>query len=128
MSKKTPKPTDGELAILAVLWRLGPCTVREVHTQLSDTQETGYTTVLKLMQIMAEKGIVTRDESRKTHVYAAAIREEDVQGRFLGDLIARVFHGSTQNLVLRALSTKKASADDLASIRKLIDDMEKGGK
>ncbi len=128
MKRKLPKPTEGELAILRVLWRQGPGTVRAVHTALGEAQETGYTTVLKMMQIMAEKGLVTRDESQKTHVYTATLTQKEAQRRFVGDLLDRVFDGSAHNLVLQALSTKKASATELASIRKLLDEMERGAK
>ena len=123
--RKLPRPTEGELAILRVLWRRGPSTVREVHTELSPTQETGYTTVLKLMQIMAEKGLVSRDESQKTHVYAAALEEAAAQSQFLGHLLDRVFHGSAKDLVMQALSARKTSKAELAEIRKLIDQMER---
>ncbi len=126
--RKLPKPTDGELAILSVLWRLGPRTVREVHSAFKETRETGYTTVLKMLQIMAEKGLVTRDETRKTHVYQAALAQGEAQRWFLGDLLDRVFNGSAHRLVLQALSNKKASAAELAEIRKLLDEIEKGGK
>jgi predicted transcriptional regulator len=128
--RKLPKPTDGELAILSVLWRHGPRTVREIHSEFNQTRETGYTTVLKMLQIMAEKGLVTRDETQKTHVYEAALRQSEAQRWFLGDLLDRVFNGSSHRLVLQALSTKKASAAELAEIRKLLDDIEeeKGGK
>jgi BlaI family transcriptional regulator, penicillinase repressor len=128
MKRTLPKPTEGELAILRVLWRHGPGTVRAVHTALGEAQETGYTTVLKMMQIMAEKGLVTRDESQKTHVYTATLTQKEAQRRFVGDLLDRVFDGSAHNLVLQALSTKKASATELASIRKLLDEMERGAK
>jgi BlaI family transcriptional regulator, penicillinase repressor len=129
MAKRNfPKPTDGELAILSVLWRHGPRTVREVHSEFNETRETGYTTVLKMLQIMAEKGLVTRDMSQKTHVYQAALTQRKAQRWFLGDLLDRVFNGSAHRLVLQALSTKKASSAELAEIRKLLDDMDKGAK
>ena len=111
MKRKLPKPTEGELAILRVLWRQGPGTVRAVHTALGEAQETGYTTVLKMMQIMA-----------------ATLTQKEAQRRFVGDLLDRVFDGSAHNLVLQALSTKKASATELASIRKLLEEMERGAK
>jgi predicted transcriptional regulator len=121
-----PKPTDAELAILRVLWRLGPATVRAVHAELSRVQETGYTTVLKMLQIMAEKGLVKRDESERSHVYQPAFSEQDVQRQLVGHLMERAFGGSAQKLVLQALSAKKASASELAEIRKLLDEMERG--
>lgn len=126
--RKLPKPTDGELAILSVLWQRGPRTVREVQSEFNRTRETGYTTVLKMLQIMAEKGLVTRDETRRTHVYRAALEQGEAQRRFVGDLLDRVFNGSAHRLVLQALSTKKSSPAELAEIRRLLDDMEKGRK
>lgn len=119
-----PRPTDGELAILRVLWNRGPSTVREVHEGLGE--ETGYTTVLKLMQIMTDKGLVTRDESARTHIYKARLPQEETQKQLVADLLDRAFSGSAKNLVLRALSAKKSSAQELAEIRKLIDEMEGG--
>jgi predicted transcriptional regulator len=116
------RPTDAELAILRVLWELGPSTVRQVHEALADTRETGYTTTLKLMQIMAEKGLVTRDESSRTHVYAAGVGEEQTQKQLVKDLVDRAFGGSAEALVLRALNADATSPDDLREIRKLIDD------
>jgi predicted transcriptional regulator len=128
MSKKLlPRPTDGELAILRVLWQRGPSTVREVMDELNRRQDTGYTTVLKLMQIMTSKGLVRREESARTHVYEAALSEEKTQRQLIGDLLERAFNGSAKNLVMRALSTRKASAAELAEIRRLIDEMEKDG-
>ena len=126
--RKLPKPTDGELAILSVLWRRGPRTVREVHSEFNETRETGYTTVLKMLQIMAEKGLVTRDETQRTHIYQAALAQSVAQRWFLRDLLDRVFNGSAHRLVLQALSTPKASSAELAEIRRLLDEMEKGGK
>jgi BlaI family transcriptional regulator, penicillinase repressor len=128
--KKTspPKPTDSELAILRVLWRSGPATVRAVHDELNRTQETGYTTVLKLLQIMTEKGLVKRDESERSHVYKPAFSEERVQRQLVGHLLERAFGGSAQKLVLQALAAKKSSAADLAEIRKLLDEMEGDAK
>ncbi len=123
-----PRPTDGELAILRVLWSRGPSTVREVNTELNRADETGYTTTLKLMQIMAEKGLVARDESQRTHIYKAVLGREQTQRQFVGDLLERVFNGSTQQLVMQALSSRKASAEELAEIRQLLDQMEGGGK
>jgi BlaI family penicillinase repressor len=120
---KRPLPTDAELAILAVLWRRGPCTVRDVHDALSPTQGTGYTTVLKLMQLMAQKGLVTRDESERSHVYHAASGEAQTQRRLLDDLTEKAFAGSAAQLVLRALSAKRASAEELDTIRTLLDEL-----
>ena len=126
--RKLPKPTDGELAILSVLWRRGPRTVREVHSEFNQTRATGYTTVLKMLQIMAEKGLVTRNETQRTHIYQAALAQRVAQRWFLRDLLDRVFNGSAHRLVLQALSTQKASVAELAEIRQVLNDMEKGGK
>jgi len=120
--KPTPRPTDAELAILRVLWERGPSTVREVHDALSTTQETGYTTVLKLLQIMTDKGLVVRDESQRAHVYASSESEQRTQRRLIGDLMDRAFGGSPAKLVMQALSATKASADELSAIRRLLDE------
>jgi BlaI family transcriptional regulator, penicillinase repressor len=125
---KPPKPTDAELAILRVLWQRGPSTVREVWEQLNPRQETGYTNVLKMMQIMVEKGLVTRDESDRSHVYQAARSEEQTQRQVVGHLVERLFSGSAPKLVMQALATKRATPAELAAIRKLLDEMERGGK
>lgn len=125
MSSKKPLPTDAELAILAVLWRLGPSTVRDVHEALRPVQDTGYTTVLKLMQIMAQKGLLARDETQRSHVYRALATEAQTQRRLLGDLMERAFSGSASQLVMRALSVKRASPEELDEIRALLDDMER---
>lgn len=125
---KEPRPTDGELEILRVLWREGPSTVREVQAILSRNKPgTGYTTVLKLMQIMAEKGLVTRDERNKAHVYTAQAPEEQTQRAMVSDLLDRVFGGSASRLVMQALSSKKASPAELAEIRHMLDEFENGG-
>jgi len=121
------RPTDAELAILRVLWSRGPSTVRQVHEALSRERETGYTTVLKLMQIMTEKGLVERDESERTHVYQARFTQEATQQRLVSDLFDKAFGGSASQLVMRALAAKPASADELAQIRRLLDELE-GGK
>jgi BlaI family penicillinase repressor len=123
---KPPRPTDAELAILRVLWRKGPCTVREVQEELTRGQPTGYTTALKLLQIMAEKGLVDRDESRRTHVYRSSRPEEQTQQQLVGDLLERAFGGSAQKLVMQALASKPASAGELAAIRELLDRLEGG--
>lgn len=119
---KLPRPTDGELAILRVLWSRGPSTVREVQKVLGPN--TGYTTALKLMQIMTDKGLVRRDESERTHVYAAARPEEVTQRQLLGDLVDRAFQGSAAKLVMQALSSKRSTVEELTAIRKLLDDIE----
>lgn len=122
--KPTPRPTDAELAILRVLWERGPSTVREVHDALSQTHDSGYTTILKLLQIMTDKGLVVRDESQRAHVYSSRLGEQKTQRQLLGDLIDRAFGGSPAKLVMQALSASKASAEELHAIRQLIDQME----
>ena len=122
MPRTRPRPTDAELAILRVLWERGPSTVRQVHEALSGRRETGYTTTLKLMQIMAEKRLVDRDESSRTHVYTASMSAAHTQGQLLNDLVDRAFGGSAAALVLRALSTRSATDDELREIRRLIDE------
>lgn len=122
--RSTPRPTDAELAILRVLWQRGPSTVREVHEALSGSQDTGYTTVLKLLQIMTDKGLVVRDESQRAHVYASRETEQRTQGRLIGDLIDRAFGGSPAKLVMQALSGTKATAEELTQIRELLEKME----
>lgn len=124
MRPSSPRPTDAELAILRILWARGPSTVRDVHLELSPTQQTGYTTVLKLLQIMADKGLVLRDETERAHIYQAAMSEERTQQGLVKDLLEKAFGGSAQKLVLRALSTRKTSPEELAAIRKLLDELE----
>jgi predicted transcriptional regulator len=114
----TRKPTDAELAILTVLWSRGPSTVRQVAAAMD--REGGYTTVLKLLQIMAEKGLVTRDESARTHIYAPAYTEDQTQRQLVMDLVERAFDGSAAKLVLQALASKKATPEELDEIRKLL--------
>ena len=117
----TPNPTEGELAILRVLWsRKGPMTVREVHEVLSSGKPTAYTTVLKMLTIMADKGLVERDESERSHTYLAVHPEPVVQASLLKDLVRRAFSGSALSLVQRALDDEVASAEDLDAISKLI--------
>jgi predicted transcriptional regulator len=130
MSKKSrlPKPTDAELSILRVLWERGPSTVREIWEKLSPEQGTGYTTVLKIMQIMFEKGLLARDETTRSHVYRAARSQEQTQREVIGHLLERVFSGSAPKLVMQALATKKATRAELAEIRKLLDEMEGSAK
>lgn len=116
-------PTDAELRILRVLWDRGPATVREVFEVLEDDR--GYTTVLKFLQIMHEKGFVTRRREGRSHVYAAAIGREPTQRALLGDLVEKAFGGSSDALVLRALSTRGASAEELAEVRGLLERLER---
>ena len=118
------RPTAGELVILQVLWEHGPSTVREVHERLREDKGTGYTTVLKTLQIMADKGLVRRDETRRAHVYQAKIRRERTQSQIVREVMDRVFAGSASRLVLHALSTKRASAEEIAEIRRTLDEME----
>lgn len=121
-----PRPTSAELAILRVLWRRGPSTVRQVQEELGE--ETGYTTVLKFLQIMTEKKLVTRDESERSHVYEARLPEEETQKQLVGDLLDRAFSGSAKKLVMQALSARRASPSELAEIRRLIEEMEGGSR
>ena len=120
-------PTDGELQILRVLWTRGPCTVRQVHEALSD-RDTGYTTTLKLMQIMTEKGLLLRDDSKRPHIFRASSSKEKTQRKLVTDLLKRAFNGSAAQLVLRALSTQHASPEELEKIRQVLDDLEREGK
>jgi predicted transcriptional regulator len=117
----TPRPTDGELAILRILWDRGASTVRQVHEVLSRERPTAYTTALKLLQIMTEKGLVRRDETDRTHVYHARLSEEQTQRQLIRDLVDRAFGGSASKLVMQALAAKRTSAEELTEIRKLID-------
>lgn len=121
-----PKPTDGELAILNVLWSLGSATVRQVHDAILQDRDLGYTTVLKMLQVMTEKGLVVRDESERTHVYAPAQSQTQTQRTLVEDLLGRAFNGSALKLVVQALSASKAGAEELAEIRKLLE--ETGGR
>ncbi len=123
------RPTSSELQILNMLWILGTATVRSVHEALPQESRRGYTTTLKLMQIMVEKGFVVRDESSRSHVYRAVLTRENVQGRLVGDLMNRAFDGSAAKLVMKALSEKPASAEEVAQIRRVLDELEgKRGK
>ena len=123
---QSPKPTDAELAILRILWERGPSSVKQVHQALDAIRRTGYTTVLKFMQIMLEKGLLTRDASTFAHIYQAAIPQEQTERTLVVDLLDRAFAGSTSRLVLRALSAKKASPEELAEIRKILRKHERG--
>lgn len=122
--RKTARPTDRELTILRILWDNGPSTVRQVNEAMSQDEDTGYTTTLKLMQIMAEKGLLLRDDSKFKHVYRPALTEEKAQKQLVGDLLDRAFSGSAEKLVMRALSARKVSAKELASIKKMLDEFE----
>ena len=118
-------PTDAELALLRVLWERGPLTVREVHAAVERANPVGYTTTLKLLQLMAEKGLARRDTTRRAHVYRAAVERTDVERRLVEDLLERAFGGSAEGLVLHALSAKRASPEELAQIRDLLNQIEK---
>ena len=119
-TKQTGRPTEGELEILAVLWERGSATVREVYEAISATRPMVYTGVLKLMQIMADKGLVIRDESARAHVYRAAVAKEETERRFVRELSQRLFAGSSAQLALRALEMDPASKEELAEIRRLL--------
>ncbi|PUZ21756.1 transcriptional regulator [Chitinophaga parva] len=127
MSNKSIKPTESELEILAILWEKGPATVRDIHEVLERSKDAGYTTTLKLMQIMHEKGLVYRDTSAKTHVYRAAVSQQDTQQQLLSKMIDTVFNGSASQLVLQALGNRKASAAELDAIKAYLDQIEKKG-
>ena len=125
MGAKYVKPTESELEILQVLWVKGLATVREVHEELIKTKDIGYTTTLKLMQIMHEKGLVRRDESMRTHVYQAAVNKEKTQKHLLSKMIDSLFGGSSTQLVLQALGEGKASAAEIEQIQTLLDNLKK---
>ena len=120
MAELRARPTDAELAILHVLWDRGPSTVRQVFEAIADARETGYTTTLKLMQIMSEKGLVSRDETARTHVYAAVISRDKTQQHLVRDLLDRAFGGSAATLVMQALSSHPTSAEERREIEQLI--------
>ena len=122
---KNIKPTESELEILQVLWDRGQASVRDVHEELLKTKEAGYTTTLKLMQIMHEKGLVKRDDSIKTHIYQAAVSKEKTQKHLLGKMIDTLFGGSPTQLVMQALGNHKASEMELEEIQKLLDNLKK---
>jgi predicted transcriptional regulator len=128
LPKSIPRPTDAELEILTVLWSRGPTTVREVHETVSARKPTQYTTVLKIMQIMAEKGLVRRDEKQRAHIYEAARPREWTQQQLAGDLLQRAFNGSARSLMVGALSARKASKAELAELRRLLDEYEAGAR
>lgn len=125
-ANEIPRPTDAELEILNVMWSLGACTVRQVHEAMSENRDLGYTTILKQMQVMLEKGLVTRDGSQRSHVYRARQKEQTTQRMLVTDLLARAFGGSTEKLVMQALSAKKASKEELGEIRRMLDELEGG--
>jgi BlaI family transcriptional regulator, penicillinase repressor len=125
MTKKSlPRPTEAELELLRVLWNRGPSTVREIHDSLGEEKKTGYTTTLKILQLMAEKGLVKRDESRKSHVYRAVSKPEQTQRQLVRDLSRRAFGGSPGKLVVQALLEQQINADELAEIREILNKLE----
>lgn len=121
------KPTESELEILNILWKEGPSSVRLVNEKMNEHKEVGYTTTLKLMQIMAQKGLVDRDESSRTHIYTARVKAEDIQGELLDNLLDTAFGGSASRLVLSALGSGKTSAKELEEIKALIEKLEQDG-
>jgi predicted transcriptional regulator len=123
-----PRPTDAELEILTILWSRGPSTVRDVHEAIAARKPAQYTTVLKTLQIMAEKSLVVRDEEQRAHVYQAARPQEWTQRQLVGDLLQRGFEGSATRLMQGALSSRKASKAELADLRKLLDEFERKAK
>lgn len=125
-SSKPKRPTDAELAILRILWENGPATVRQVHNILNKDRDSGYTTALKLMQIMTEKGLVERDESCRPQIYRARLSRNQTERQLVRDLLDRAFEGSAKRMVLQALSVKKASAEELAEIEKLLTKLDMG--
>lgn len=126
--KSLPRPTDSELAILQVLWEQGPTTVRQVNEVLNQEREVGYTTTLKLMQIMAEKGLVSRNTDSRTHVYAAVLSEGEVQRNLLDKFVDTAFRGSAVKLVMQALGNHQTSKEELDAIKALIEAKEKDNK
>ena len=128
LSMKLPphKPTSSELEILHVLWNRGPSTVREVHDSLSETKELGYTTVLKLLQIMTSKGTVRRNETQRAHVYEACLPAEQTKRQLAGDVLQRVFEGSASQLMMHALAGRKSSPEEISELRRLLDEYERG--
>ena len=124
-TQTTPRPTDAELAILAVLWRRGPSTVRQVFDEINRSREIGYTTVLKLMQIMTAKGLVRRNEEQRAHVYEAQQPAEKTKRQFASDVLQRVFDGSAKELMLHALAGRRSSKNEIEELRRLLDDYER---
>jgi BlaI family penicillinase repressor len=122
----TTRPTEAELAILQALWELGPSTVRQLQDLLKQDRGTGYTTTLKLLQIMLDKGLVKRDDSLHAHVYRAAVTRSKTQRKIIKQVMDQVFAGSAQQLVLQALSSQKSTPEELSEIRRLLDQLEKG--
>jgi predicted transcriptional regulator len=128
MSIPAPKPTEAEIEILQILWQHGPCTVRYVNDLLNQKKEVGYTTTLKIMQIMSEKGLVKRNEQNRTHIYEAHVNEEATQKHMLDKFLDLAFRGSASKLVMQALGNHKATREELEQIKQLIDKIEGGEK
>jgi len=128
MADQLPKPTEAELEILTVLWSIGPATVRHVYDEISRRRVAQYSTILKFMQIMTEKGLVVRDEEQRAHIYTAAKPSEWTRQQLAGDLMQRAFSGSAKALLIGALSSRKASKKELAELRDLLDEYESGRK
>jgi BlaI family transcriptional regulator, penicillinase repressor len=128
MKQPPQKPTVSELEILRVLWTRGPSTVREVHDVLKEGKDIGYTSVLKFLQIMTEKGTVRRNESQRAHVYEACLPAEQTKRQLAGDILQRVFEGSASQLMLHALAGRKASREEIGELRRLIDEYERSRK
>ena len=126
--KHKQNPTEAELDLLKALWEHGPCTVGQAHALLKDNPPRGYTTILKLLQIMAEKGLVKRDEKHRAHVYRAAVSNVQIHRRYLRHILARVFDNSTGKLVAQALAARPLSPEELAEIRLMRDEMEAKAK
>ena len=122
------KPTDSELQILQILWKSGPSTVKTIHEELSKDKDAGYTTTLKIMQIMHEKGILDREKDGRTHIYHARVSKEDTQKQIVKKLLDTTFSGSAAQLVMQALGNHKTSEEELKQIRKFLDNMEGGKK
>jgi BlaI family transcriptional regulator, penicillinase repressor len=125
MKRPRQKPTSAELKILRVLWNRGPSTVREVHEVLSEERATGYTSVLKFLQIMTEKGLVQRNEAQRAHVYQACLPAEQTKRQLAGDILHRVFEGSASQLMMHALAGRRASQEEINELRRLLDDYER---
>jgi BlaI family penicillinase repressor len=128
MNQPPHKPTASELEILRVLWNRGPSTVREVHESLSEKKDLGYTTVLKLLQIMTTKGTVRRNETQRAHVYEACLPAEQTKRQIAGDMLQRVFEGSASQLMMHALAGSRSSPEEIGELRRLLDEYERGGR
>lgn len=125
MTRSPLKPTASELEILRILWARGPSTVREVHESLSETKDLGYTTVLKLLQIMTTKGTVRRNETQRAHVYEAVLPAEQTKRQIAGDMLQRVFEGSASQLMMHALAGRKSSPEEITELRRMLDEYER---